>query len=88
MLTLDGLDEAIIGVGGHLGGPQLVMYDADKVIRVLMEQHEFTRDEAVEWLEINIKGAYMGPNTPMIIETVDSFGVENVHEMLEVVFGE
>jgi hypothetical protein len=53
-----------------------------------MEQHEFTRDEAVEWLEINIKGAYMGPNTPMIIETVDSFGVENVHEMLEVVFGE
>jgi len=88
MLTLDGLDEAIIGVGGQLGGPQLVMYDADKIIRVLMDQHEFTRDDAVEWLEINVKGAYMGEHTPIVVETPETMGAENVHEMLEAVFGE
>ena len=88
MLTLDGFDEAIIGVGGNLGSQQLVMYDAGKIVSILIARDEFTRDEAVEWLELNIKGSYMGEYTPIIVETPETLGVENVHEMLEMVFAD
>jgi hypothetical protein len=63
LLFADGFDEAIIGVEERAG---VVAYDIDKIIEILMR--EMTEDEAVEYFEFNILGAYMGEKTPVYIK--------------------
>lgn len=68
-LTMDGFDEAIIGIGRRCGCPTLAVYDYHKVIEIL--QKSMSHDEAIEYYDHNIAGAYMGENTPIIV-TIDS----------------
>jgi len=63
-LTADGFDEAIIGVTTK----GLVVYDYDKCVEVLMKEG-MEEIEAVEHLEFNVVGAYMGEGTPIFIIT-------------------
>jgi hypothetical protein len=63
LLFADGFDEAIIGVEERAG---VVAYDIDKIIEILMR--EMTEDEAVEYFEFNILGAYVGEKTPVYIK--------------------
>ena len=63
-LTADGFDEAIIGVTTK----GLVTYDYDKCVEVLMKEG-MEEIEAVEHLEFNVVGAYMGEGTPIFIIT-------------------
>jgi len=65
LLFADGFDEAIIGVEERAG---VVAYDIDKIIEMLMR--EMTEDEAVEYFEFNIFGAYVGEKTPVYIKIV------------------
>jgi len=65
LLFADGFDEAIIGVEERAG---VVAYDIDKIIEILMR--EMTEDEAVEYFEFNILGAYVGEKTPVYIKIV------------------
>lgn len=58
-------DEAIIGVAERIGMEAVVAYDIDKIIEILMR--EMTEEEAVEYFEFNILGAYMGEKTPVYI---------------------
>jgi len=62
LLFADGFDEAIMGVEERAG---VVAYDIDKIIEILMR--EMTEEEAVEYFEFNILGAYMGEKTPVYI---------------------
>ncbi len=61
-LVADGLDECIIGVV-QIFNKRLVLYDQMKVIAKLVADG-MSEDEAVEWYEFNIIGAYMGEGTP------------------------
>ena len=63
-LKADGFDEAIIGVTTQ----GLVVYDYDKCVEVLMKEG-MEEIEAVEHLEFNVVGAYMGEGTPIFIIT-------------------
>ena len=63
LLFADGFDEAIIGVEERGG---VVAYDVDKIIEIL--SREMTEDEAIEYFEFNILGAYMGEKTPVYIK--------------------
>jgi len=62
-------DEAIIGVEERAG---VVAYDIDKIIEILMR--DMTEDEAVEYFEFNILGAYVGEKTPVYIKKAPSDG--------------
>jgi hypothetical protein len=65
-LFADGLDDAVIGLTRDLSsGAYRVVYDTARVVHVLMNDHGMDYDEAVEHLEHNIVGAYMGDNTPV-----------------------
>ena len=67
IMLADGLDEALIGVCYCFGteGP-LALYDMDKIVEVLQKgEAGMSEDEAQEWLEYNIIGAYMGDKTPV-----------------------
>ena len=64
ILTVDGYDEAIVGVMERFGQPPIAVYDRDKIIRIMMERDGMTDEEAIEFFEFNIIGAYVGEYTP------------------------
>lgn len=62
-LTEEFYDEAIIGVD-YSGR---IVYDIAKIIEVLQTSDGMTEDEACEYFEYNIAGAYVGPMTPIFV---------------------
>jgi hypothetical protein len=68
-LKADGFDDAIIGIASRCGQNDLIAYDVSKILMVLQERDGMTEDEAQEFFEFNIIGAYMGENTPIFITT-------------------
>ena len=65
MMKADGLDGAIIGVGQQFDKPDRLIYDYDKCVDILMTDQGFTEEQAIEWIEFNVKGAYVGEGTPI-----------------------
>jgi len=65
MLIADGLDDAIIGVGARCGQPDIVAYNVEKVLEILVARDEMTYEEALEFYELNIAGAWVGDQTPL-----------------------
>lgn len=41
------------------------MYDGDKMVEHFM-QTGMTEDEAHEWIDFNVEGAYVGESTPVV----------------------
>lgn len=65
LLFADGFDDAILGVAERIGMEPVVAYSTPKIIEILAR--EMTEDEAVEYFEFNILGAYMGERTPVFV---------------------
>jgi hypothetical protein len=65
LLTLDGFDEAVLGVVER-AGLLAVCYDRSKILKILMR--DMNLDEAMEYYEFNILGAYMGEHTPVYLD--------------------
>ena len=66
-LVADGFSEAYIGYAAQFNAPPLAVYDSDKCIKILMERDGMDFDEALEFFEFNVLGAYMGEGTPMFL---------------------
>lgn len=67
----DGFDTAIIGVAlPSLGNENhtKVVYDYNKCVSILCKRDKMSHEEAVEFLEFNTLGAYVGKNTPLFME--------------------
>lgn len=69
-MFMDGFDEAILGVVESFGSEQKVCYDKNKVIEIL-EKQGMTYEEAFEWFDYNIIGAYVGEKTPVFMESIN-----------------
>ena len=80
MLTADGLDKAIIGIGERCGDENIVAYDCEKIIKILMKRDGMTEEEALEFLSFNITGAYMGEGTPIFIWKM---GIKEINEVAD-----
>lgn len=63
-ITLDGFDEAIIGVAS-VAGEDIVVYDTAKIIEILEES--MSHEEALEYYDFNIACAYFGERTPALL---------------------
>ena len=66
-ITFDGLDKAIIGIGGQYGKNQLVIYSATKIVKCLVADG-MTLDEAIEYYNFNIECLWAGDHTPIIMD--------------------
>ena len=53
VLKADGLDDGIIGHAMYLGRMVLV-YDFERCVRLLMELHEWSRTDALDWMDYNV----------------------------------
>lgn len=65
-LLADGFNEAIIGVE-YISGR--VIYDIDIMIQTLINE-EMSYEDAIEHLEYNVLGSYVGENTPIYINQI------------------
>ncbi len=70
MIVIDGADKAILGVADvwHPGGErvQRVAYCYDRLVKVFMDQG-MDWHGAMEWVDVNVVGAYVGPATPIVV---------------------
>lgn len=67
-LTADGFDDCIIGASEHQPGrPSLVVYDADKMVALLVRRDKMARRDAEEMLAFNTFGAWVGDGTPIFV---------------------
>jgi hypothetical protein len=79
MLKIDGHDEAIIGPAFIWRDNTMVkvfVYDAEKIREHLMSKDGMGMEEAREFIEFNIEGAYMGTHTPVLVWTDDLWDEE------------
>ena len=60
ILKADGFDDAIIGIEDR---EMRLIYSVSKCLEILME--EMDDEEALEYFEFNVKGAWMGNKTPI-----------------------
>jgi hypothetical protein len=58
-------DDAIIGVVERAGGSPVIAYDTQKILDIL--ERSMPMEDAQEFFEYNILGAYMGDRTPVYI---------------------
>jgi len=63
-LLADGFDDAIIGLDTSQEVFR-VIYDRDKMIDMLRYRDGMDLEEAIEYLEYNVWGAYVGEGTPI-----------------------
>ena len=66
-LKADGLEEALIGTGRQFN-QELTVYSVEKVLEILVTRDGMSYEEAREFYEFNIVGAYVGPETPVFVE--------------------
>ena len=66
-LIADGLDDAIIGIGRRCSKPDITIYDTKKVLEILTTRDGMTYEEADEFFEFNIVGAWVGEGTPIFM---------------------
>lgn len=62
----DHYDEAIIGVASRCGHEDILAYDADLIIQLLMNDG-MTEEDAVEHFEYNVIGSWVGEGTPIFV---------------------
>lgn len=64
------LSSAIIGfaIRGAVG---LAVYDYDLIVQHYLDEG-WEREDAIEWIEFNIVGAWVGDATPVIMHSVES----------------
>ena len=65
-------DAAILGVAERIGMSPIVAYDTAKILDILCERDGMEVDEALEYFEFNIAGAYVGERTPIFIGQIHS----------------
>lgn len=66
-LTEKTYDKALVGIVTQFGKPTIACYDKNKIIKILTKDG-MTKDEAEEFFEFNIVGAYVGESTPCFVE--------------------
>ena len=71
-IKIDGCDSAIIGLDVRNGA---LVYGYNALVQNFISDG-MDHDEAVEWVDYNIVGAYVGEMTPIIVDEMDADEVQ------------
>lgn len=66
ILKADGFDESIIGICTK---SLRLIYSIEKCVEILIIRDGMSKREAMEYLDFNVIGSYMGEKTPIWCET-------------------
>lgn len=67
ILLADGFENAFLGIGQQFN-TFFAIYDRVKCIDILSE--EMSAEEAEEYFDFNVTGAYVGKNTPVFVDKI------------------
>lgn len=67
LLFCDGFDNCIVGVVDWFGQPPRVCYDVEAMLAHMVEFWDLSYEDAVEYFEFNVAGAYVGEFTPAFL---------------------
>jgi|688.fasta_scaffold00026_177 hypothetical protein len=67
-LKADGFESAFLGTIDRCGQPTIFVYDYSLAVRLLMTRDKMSMDEAMEYLEFNVVGAWVGAGTPAFLK--------------------
>ena len=70
-MTADGFDDAIIGIGSRCGQPDLLVYDVDTALDILMDLDGMDYEQAQEYFSFNVEGAWVGEGTPIWLHRIE-----------------
>jgi hypothetical protein len=70
ILFADGYDAALIGIGWRDGIP-IAVYDRQGVIAILCRRDGMTLEDADEFFEFNVAGAWLGDSTPIFVDCIN-----------------
>jgi hypothetical protein len=65
-LYADGFEGALVGIGQQFNR-ELAVYDYDKCVDILVSQG-MTEEEAHEYMDYNVTGAWVGDHTPVFLK--------------------
>jgi len=65
-LFADGFDDALIGVGMQFSR-EVAVYDYDKCLDILIQRDGMDIEGAIDYMEYNVVGAYVGNSTPVFV---------------------
>jgi len=80
LILADGFEDAFMGVVEQYNKLPVAVYDKNKCIEILINQ-DMTQEEAEEFFDFNIIGAWMGERTPMYFTPKEE--VEQLFELFE-----
>ena len=68
-LAAVGFEKALLGYAWlkQFGGACIAVYDRNKCIDILIERDGMDYEEAVEFFDFNVDGAYVGDHTPVFV---------------------
>lgn len=68
-LRADGFNQAIIG---NEYNTNRVVYSIERMLQILIDRDGMSMEEAIEFFDFNIGGAYVGEMTPVYVWTEDN----------------
>jgi hypothetical protein len=66
-LFANGFEDALIGVG-HRHNQQVAIYDYWECVNILIRRDKMTEEDAIEHMEYNVIGSYVGEHTPIFFD--------------------
>ena len=76
-ITADGFEKALLGFGhqfnfglnsGTRTTTPVAVYSKDRCLHVLMERDGMSREDALEFFDFNVAGAWVGEGMPVFLE--------------------
>lgn len=67
IMTCDGLEDAFLGVVERFSQQAVALYDRDKVIQIFITRDGMTLEQAEEFFDYNVQGAWVGEGTPAFV---------------------
>ena len=64
----DGLGQALVGYGRQYTKPPIAVYSESAIVQLIMDRDGMCVEEAIEFFDFNIRGMWVGEQTPLILE--------------------
>lgn len=72
-IVLDGLDDAIVGIGHSKDLEPRLIYSTKSIISILMKRDKMDLVDAHEFYDYNIVDGYFGNHGPIFLESSDQY---------------
>ena len=71
-MLADGFEDALVGYGYQFNYP-VAVYSRTGCMKILMERDGMSDEEAMEYFDFNVQGAWVGESTPVFLDDIPNW---------------